>query len=551
MRMRAIQRRRGLAAALLFFAAAIASVGNELGSIRTSFLSTGLPGFGEAAVGDHLQTSWWFWLVGHQLGQGSAPWIDPYSFQPILEPQVVFGGWAFGLAYWPLHVLFGPVLAWNLLLIGVTALAGAVTYAWLRTLDVPVAAALAGALVFELAPYRFAQSGAHLLGWVAIFLPVALLGIERSRIATTNRSQHAWGALAALATLSIPLSGQPHLALGTIPFVLAYAAVRFRRVPFAWALAGTVAAVGAGLLVNALVIRGSTESAGRALEEIESFQASWFDFVDRTRDGGLEDFVFMGWLVPFFALGGLVVLARRAPWVAGLLALSVAVPSLLALGTNTPVFEAVRDVFPPLRYPRVPGRLMPVADIAVAGLAAFGAAALLARSRTRARLAVGAAVVVLVATDLTVWPLRATAADPDNAAYEAVGPGRTLELPIAPGVFGSPYLLYTMQEPHERPGGYATVRPKPQQAFIERWRRLNCGEWRPGDNGELAALGVGWILLHRGLYRFLGDPAAAELAEAGLVASGWRPVRTDGRITLYSRTGEATGPGPDPGDCRL
>jgi hypothetical protein len=540
------ERWRRPAVALLFAAAAVAAVGNELPHLGSSFLSTGLPGYGQAATGDHLQTSYWFWLVGHQLEQGAAPWIDPYSFQPLIEPRVVFGGWPYGFPYWPLHAAFGHVIAWNALLIATVALAGLLTYAWLRALDVPVAAALVGGLAFELAPYRLAQSGGHLLGWVAVFLPLALLGIERSRAASSRVARHAWGALAALALASIPLSGQVHLALGAIPFVLVYAAVRFRPVPFAWIAAGTLAAVGAGLLVNRLVVEGSTESRGRALSEVEVYQASWYDFLDRTRNGGLEDFVYAGWLLPLLALAGLVFLALRRPWLAALLGLAVAVPALLALGTNTPVYEAARTVFPPLRYPRVPGRLMPIADLAVAGLAAFAVAALLRRFQARAYVAAGAVLLVLVAADLTVWPLRATSADPANAAYAPLGPGRILELPITESVFGSPYLYYVMQEPRERPGGYATARPKEQAAFNARWRRLNCGVWRSRDESELTDLGVRSILLHRGVFEFLGR-GDADLAERGLLAGGWSPVETGGRITLFARSEPKGSVEPPPG----
>ena len=47
-----------------------------------SFMAEGRPGHGEAAPGDHLQTGYQLWLVGHQLEHGRAPWRDPYSFQP-------------------------------------------------------------------------------------------------------------------------------------------------------------------------------------------------------------------------------------------------------------------------------------------------------------------------------------------------------------------------------------------------------------------------------------------------------------------------------------
>jgi hypothetical protein len=551
--MRVHERLKRPAVVLLFVVAAVAAVGNELDDFGTAFLSTGLPGHGEAAIGDHNQTGYWFWLVGHQLESGAAPWIDPYSFQPIMEPQVVFGGLPFGLAYWPLEAAFGAVIAWNVLLIAIVALAGVLAYAWLRSLDLPVAAALVGGLAFELAPYRLAQSGGHLLGWVAVFLPLALLAIERSRIATSRRARHAWGALAALAVAAIPLTGQVHVALGAIPFVLAYAAVRYRPVAFSWTAGGAILAVGAGLLVNAFVISDSTESGGRPLGEVEDFQASWADFLDRTRERGLEDYVFLGWLLPLLGLAGLVVLARRRPWLAALLGLSVVIPALFALGTNTPFYEAARDVLPPLRYPRAPGRLMPIADLALAALAAFAVAAILRRVGGRAALALAGALVVLVAADLTTWPLRATDADPGNTAYAALGPGRTLELPIVASAFGSSYLYYVMQEPRERPGGYATARPKEQRAFNQHWGHLNCGNWRPGDEQELARLGIRSILLHRGLYALLGAEVDAARAEQGLLGTGWRPVETDGPITLFvpGDASEAPEAPPAEDECRV
>ena len=95
--------------------------------------------------------------------------------------------------------------------------AGGLAALWLRALGLPLAAALVGGLAFALAPYRVAQSTGHLLGPISMLLPLALYGVER---------RLGWLAVAALA--SIPLSGQVHLALGAIPFVLAYAVARGR-----------------------------------------------------------------------------------------------------------------------------------------------------------------------------------------------------------------------------------------------------------------------------------------------------------------------------------
>ncbi|MGH2997365.1 MAG: hypothetical protein ACRDM9_13700, partial [Gaiellaceae bacterium] len=206
-----------------------------MASFGSAYMADGGEGHGETAAGDHLQAVYRFWLVGHQLSRGDAPWVDPYSFQPLVEPQTVLGAWPFALAFWPLEAAFGSVVAWNVLLLAVAVAAGLLTYGWLRALGVATAGAAVGGLAFALAPYRLAQSGVHLLGWIAVLLPLALLALERARAAETRRAAHAWGALAAVALVSVPLSGQVHLALGAVPLILAYAAVRFARIPALWA----------------------------------------------------------------------------------------------------------------------------------------------------------------------------------------------------------------------------------------------------------------------------------------------------------------------------
>ena len=513
--------------AVLYTGAVLAAIGPPLGAFGSEFISTGLPGYGEAAPGDHLQASYRFWLVGHQLLGGHAPWVDPYSFQPLVDPQVVFGGWPFGFVFWPLDALFGPVLAWNLLLVLVAVGCGLLTYAWLEELDLPPWSGALGGLAFAVAPYRLAQSGPHLLGWAALFLPLALLAVERSRRALSPTAAHVWGGVAALALVSIPLSGQLHLALGALPFVLVYALVRFRGTTAIWVGVGVLAAVGAGVLVNATTIADSTEAGGRPLSEVATYSADWLDLVSRGQRGGFEQFVYLGWLTPLLAVAGLVLLARRRRALAALLGLGAVVPVLLALGTNFPLYELLRDAFPPFRGPRVPGRLVPVADLAVAALAAVAVASLLERVQSGRRTVVAAALVVLVAADLTVFPLHSSAADPDNESYALLDrspPGRVLELPImerGAGQLASVYLYYGMQAPRERPVGYAAAPPKGARDFVERFNRLDCGIWLPGDGAELTRLGIRYLVMHHGLYRFTGQEVAESFAlQAPMLRAG-------------------------------
>jgi len=488
---------------------------------------------GEAASGDHLQAVYHLWLVGHQLDHGRAPWRDPYTFQPESSPRVNFGGWPLGLPFWPLAAAFGTVVAWNLLMLLTYLAAGGFTYLWLRELLMPPGAALVGGLAFTLAPYRVAQSAGHLRGPISVLLPLALWAFERAR-----HGSRWWLVAAGAAIASIPFEDL-HLALGAVPFFLVYALCRSRR-PWlvAGALAAVAAAAGTALLVAELNISGSISSGGRALQEVAHYSATGLDLVTRHRRHGPESFVFVGWLTPILALAGLVLLVRaRRLGLALALGIGAVVPIVLALGTHFPLYEWLWHHFPPLRYPRVPERFMPVACLALAALVAFAVA----------RIARGAAVAVVVAVVLLFADLRlgvssyrSVRADSANAAYAALRsqpPGRLLELPVLhPSVaHGSLYLYYDMQARRERPSGYSTVAPKAAANLALRLEPLSCGEWRPGTERVLGDLGVRYIAVHGGI-----EPAQAWFAWRELIGRGWGVLARDGRIATFAR-GRAAG----------
>jgi hypothetical protein len=487
---------------------------------------------GEPAAGDHLQTGYRLWLVGHQLDHGRAPWLDPYTFRPESGRTVNFEGWPFGLPYWPLSAAFGPVLAWNLFLLLTYLAAGGLACAWLRELDLPRGAALAGGLVYAVAPYRVAQSAGHLLGPISILLPLALWSFERAR-----RGSEWWLVLSGASVASIPLSGQVHLALGAVPFVLLYALSRTREPRLlAGAVGAALAAVGAGLLVQRLSISGSIGSGGRTLAEVAHYSADGLDFVTRHRRHGLESFVFLGWLTPLLALAGLALLMRtRRLGLALVLTVGALVPILLALGTHLPLYLTLWHHIGPLRYPRVPERLLPIACLALAALAAV-AVARLAAAFPRQATACYLVVVLVLALDLHVKVYDSARADPGNGAYAALrgrAPGRLLELPVIhPGIdLGSVYLYYDQQAQRQRPGGYSTVAPEKAALLALRLEPLNCGDWRPRTMELLRRLGVRYLALHAGLYARTGR---AWFAWESLVEHGYGNLASDGAVTTFA-----------------
>jgi hypothetical protein len=443
---RAARSRSGVVALTcgLYLAAGALALSPALRHAPSELLAYGKPRANVVTPGDHLQTTYNLWLPGHQIANGHAPWLDPYSFQPEAPKRTNYAGWPFSIVFWPLHALFGTVGAWNAFALLSYVGAGAAAAAWLRSLQVPLGAALVGGLAFALAPYRSIQtSGGHLLGPVAMLLPLSLWALETRR---------RWLAVAAIA--SVPLSGQVHLALGAILFFLAYAAVRRQTIA---GLVGAGASTAAGVLVWLTEIRGTTGASGRSFGDVGRYSAELLDFVTRHSRHGFETFAFLGWLVPLAALVGLALLSRRDRGLAAVLGLGVLVPIVLALGANTPVYEPLWDVVPGLGQTRVPSRFLPIACLCLAALVAFAVARVPWRYAALVALP-------LVALDLRVDVYRPMGADEGNLVYAALRrepPGPMLELPVyRPELLeGSLYLYYAIQAPRERPVSYSTTAP--------------------------------------------------------------------------------------------
>jgi hypothetical protein len=514
-----------LAALALYAACALWATWPAIRHVDGHYLARPAAGHGEAAAGDHLQLGWAFWLVGHQLGNGDSPLADPYSFRPEAEAPPNLQGWLLGGPYWPLRAVAGDIWAYDLLVLLTFVAAGGLGCWWLRTLGLSRPAAVVGGVVFCLMPYRVGQSTGHLLGLVSFLLPATLLALERRRFA-----------LAAACLVAVPLSGQLHLALGAIPLALGYAWARLPRTEWWKAGAGAVAALVTGLLVERWTVAGSI-GTGRSFGQVERYSAELVDFVRRSVGAGVEELVFLGWLVPLVALIGLVSI-RRQRGLAVLLGLAALVPCLLALGANLPGYEALWRVVPGLDSTRVPERFMPIACLAIAALAAFGVERGLehvTQSLRVLRALALAALVAVVAVDLRVPVFGAVAADSPSAAYAAMRePGRLLELPVfRPELhYGSVYLGYARQSPRERPQGYSTLASRAADRLARELRGLSCGR------GELPpALGIRYVTVHRGLYaqsRFFGAPCPDD-AEAALRRAGWRLVARDGAIATYER----------------
>jgi hypothetical protein len=332
--------------------------------------------------------------------------------------------------------------------------------------------------------------------------------------------------------------------MGGVFFALGYG---WARVPRAdWWKVGTAAGVAAAaaVVVQRVVVEGSIAGGGRSFAQVDRYSAELTDLLTRSVGAGVEELVFLGWLTPLLALLGLWTIRSRRG-LAWFLGLSALLPCLLALGANLPLYEPLWRALPPLRFARVPERLLPITCLAVAALVAYAVAFVL--NQHKGRRAVGSpalgvgvgfgvgVLLVLLALDVRVPVFGAVAPDRANAAYAAMrGDGRLLELPvIRPDIhYGSVYLGYARQAPRGRPEGYSTTAPPAADRLARDLQGLSCGR-----GSVPAELGVRYVVIHRGVYaqsRFF-DPACATAAEARLKELGWTLLARDGAITSWRR----------------
>ena len=315
----------GLAAALYLGAGLAATLAAVFQTDR--FLGYGEPREGRVTPGDHLQTAYALWLPGHQLARGAEPWLDPYSFQPEIEPRINFAGWPFAALYGPLQALLGTVAGWNVFVLLTYVGAGGLTALWLR------------ALGLGLGPRSSADSRSRLRRTGSRSRP-AICSV-RSRCCCRSRSLQ-WSAgkvwLTAVALASIPLSGQVHFALGAIPFVLAYALARRRP----WH--GAVAAAAGRRRGDRLVRSHSATPSSVPTPEVERYSAT-LERLPLPRPGRVRA-LRLPRLAPVAAVAGVGCLCFRNTISSGrglalVLGLGALVPALLALGSNLPGYGVI------------------------------------------------------------------------------------------------------------------------------------------------------------------------------------------------------------------
>ncbi len=539
---------------------------------------------------DAGQNIWNLWWVRQTLLSGENPYLTRYLFYP--EQINLF--WQTlslpnALTVFPVLVLAGPVVAYNLLVLLSFGLGGFFTYRLARALlDYRMAALVAG-FVYVCAPYHMQP----LLGgaleiiavqWIPLYILLLMRTLHRPTVvntllagaallATTLASQY-YGLFCAVYSLfhvglTVLLTPGLSLRLRQIVNAAGIALVwMLALIPFVW----PVTSLGTATLedwYNRQVFH-SAAVVDFVLPNVR--HPIWGDLATRLGHAlhpfGVEIGASPGFVVYALVLAGCVRSWRATwPWLLLLLAMLV-----LALGpelklaeqpTGIPLPFQVLDSFGPFKNSTRPSRFLAVMMLPMAILAGFGMQALLTRWPDRTPvLASLIAGVLFVELLVAPWPILSIQVDPVYTALNrSAEPGALIELP--PRNDDSRYMLNQLCHGRPLAGGYLARTPHyPLVSYDSTMRRLWYAESAPPDifqydpASELEKIGVRFVVLHldylsgsalERLRRQLHAPGmlryavndqieiyrvdANALRPVLLPTAGWYPAESDGQQT--------------------
>jgi hypothetical protein len=450
---------------------------------------------GRFYLGDGNDAEIFIWMLRwwpHAIAAGH----DPFAAAAVWAPSGVNLAWVTSvpgaaLLAWPLTAAFGPVTAYNVLMLAGPALSAWTAYLLCRHVTRDELASLAGGFVYGFSSYELAQSLGHLHASFAAVPPLVALVLLRSATGELDRRQTLWR-LTPLLVLQFAFSTELFLTLALAAGGALLLAGRIwpdRREAVREALRRGLWAGGlCALLVSPYLVEAALHLQTGAINSPFTFSADLANLVvptrltlaggqlagplsDRFRGNLAENGAYLG--LPLLAI--VVLLARerwREPrvrfltWGLGLSVLAALGPVLSIAGTRVlplpwlplaviPVFENV-----------LPVRLMLYASLAAALCLALYLAA---RPRTAGRvlMAALALVALLPAVRAPYWsepggvpPLLAS-----KAAYEREIPKDANVLVLPFGAAGHGMLWQARADFWFRQAdGYVTPDPPPAAA---------------------------------------------------------------------------------------
>ncbi|MFN7915994.1 MAG: hypothetical protein U0Q55_11710 [Vicinamibacterales bacterium] len=471
-------------------------------------------------IANHHDAQFSIWRIGwiaHALASAPSTLFDANIFYPARTTLAYSDATMLeGLIGAPLlWARVSPTLVYNLLLLVGFIGSGVGMFVLARHLTGQTAPALVAGAVFVLLPYRI-EHFMHLeLQW-AMFVPLTWWALHRLHEAPDARRGAMAGLMLALQVLACVYYGV-FLVMTLVVFVpLLLVPVRrtsWRPLLTSFAAAALVAAV----IVAPFAwpyLTAARELGGRGSEEIARYSATLMSYLSSPepnrawgwtadRWGGPELRLFPGLLA--LALGALGLSARpRKAMVLYLVTLAVAVE--LSFGLRGSLYQVLFAHVDALQGFRATARFAVIAAAALAVLAAFGTARLLAMAPSRAGAGVlTAALLLAMAGEAWNRPMRLTPGEPvaPPPVYQVLrdaAPGTVLELPV-PAADRLPgndpqYQIWSMW--HWRPlvNGYSGYYPRD---YLLTLLRMNVFP-EEGTIDRLRAHDVRYIVVHRAFY---------------------------------------------------
>lgn len=311
----------------------------------------------------------------------------------------------------------------------------------------------------------------------------------------------------------------------------------------------SLTAIGRALLVGGVVCAGPLLAysapyranqqtfGGRGASEIDTWSATPGSFISAPpanrlyghtwRNAGPEGRFWPGILALALAVLGLWTSRRQATtW---MFAAALVVSSVLAMGTHTPAYRLVLALVPIMKGLRAPARFGMIAALALAVLAASGAAWVLARVRpTAVRQLLGAAMVAILAAEYasSLAPLQAWIQRPPiYARWLRTQPaGVVVDLPIARAgslpLHEAEWSFYGRTHRHPLVNGYSGYYPRAYLDLLEAMTFFPRGQ----SVAALRARDVRYIVMHDDRY------APSDLMEFDSRMRGTPDLRFVGRF---------------------
>ncbi len=523
-------------------------------------LVVNLPTHIAADAGDPVLNAWTLAWDADRIRHGLSGIWDAPSFFPYSH-TLLYADHLLGIAIFtaPLQWLTrNPVLVYNVAFMASFVLAGTGMYVLAREVTGRRDAAIIAAVVFACQPFRAAHFS-HLQLLMTGWLPLSLWALHRYVATRAARYLSACAVFFLLQALAASyFSYYALLPLGIAGVVEAWRT----RTPIGRLV---VHAVPALLLVAAVMV-----PVARAYYEVRSQQGlkrSSDDIVKQSADvgdylsaaprlrlwgsrgsGRSEHELFPGAVA--LALAAIAIAVRRRSPAVLLYGGVLAAAFLLSLGPEPSAFghrlgvpgpyALLLKVVPGLDGLRAPARLAVVVQVALALLAAFGAAWVLDRLSSRTRPAAVALVVAVIAAEGWAAPITAPVFHKDGppeqreayAYLDSLPPGAVMELPTSTDrderEFAYQYM--TLVHGHRIVNGHSGY-----LSPLSSWLRDGHSPFRETDRQSdavemLRGIGVKYIVVHRASFP---DPA---LADALLAVFEREPAQIVMRRTIGDTT---------------